>query len=503
MTNTISDKILRPIKADKAELTQRSEACRKRMVEIQHLIREAKIPVVVMFCGVDGAGKHESVNLLNEWMDPRWISTSAYGEETEEEKLRPRMWRYWNDLPGAGEIGLYLNAWATLPLLKRVKGEISRNLYHKELQRVVAFEKTLKDNGYLVLKYWMQLNKSKQEKRLMKLSSDELSNWQITASDWESLELYDSYMESANELIEQTDAIPWTVIDGSKEKSRFLQMSENFITQVEQKLSEVKQKQERLTCMESIGERHALLSHCDLSRSVERSIYKAELKRLQSKVNKLQNEAYRRKISTVLVFEGWDAAGKGGAIRRLTKALDARQYSVIPIAAPTQEELDHHYLWRFWKRCPRGGRLAIFDRSWYGRVLVERVEGFAQKKDWHQAFGEIKDFESELIHHGTVLCKFWLHVSKEEQLRRFEERAKIDYKAWKLNDEDWRNREKWDLYLDAAEDMFELTEQNHASWHLIPSNDKLYARLKVLSTVCKALEDRLDQSWDPKPLGAN
>jgi polyphosphate:AMP phosphotransferase len=469
------------------------------MVEIQNLIREAKLPVVVMFCGVDGAGKHESVDLFNEWMDPRWISTLAYGEETEEEKLRPEMWKYWKDLPGSGQMGLFINAWATVPLLKRVNGDLNKTAYKKQLKRVAAFEKTLQDNGYLVLKYWMHLSKSKQEKRLMKLSSDELSSWQIRASDWENYEMYDRYMDAANDLIDQTDAIPWTVIDGSKEKSRFLQMSENFIAQVESKLDVLKEKKKRVTCLKSIGKKKGLMDKCDLSKSVERDIYKSELKRLQSKVNKLQYEAHRRKIPTVLVFEGWDAAGKGGAIRRLTKALDSRQYSVIPIAAPTQEELGHHYLWRFWKQLPRGGRLAIFDRSWYGRVLVERVEGFAEKKDWHQAFEEIRDFESELVSYGTVVCKFWLHVSQDEQLRRFEERAKIDYKAWKLNDEDWRNREKWDLYLDAAEDMFQLTEQPKASWSLIPSNDKPFARLKVLSTVCKALEDRLEQDWDPDP----
>jgi polyphosphate kinase 2 (PPK2 family) len=233
-----------------------------------------------------------------------------------------------------------------------------------------------------------------------------------------------------------------------------------------------------------------------LSSIAPKDIYKNELKRLQSKLYLLQQEAHKRKISTVIMFEGWDAAGKGGAIRRITKALDARQYEITPIAAPTPEELQHHYLWRFWKHIPRGGRLQIFDRSWYGRVLVERIEGFAKTHEWQRAYDEINDFEKELTDHGTVLCKFWIHVSKEEQLRRFEERKNTPYKAWKLNDEDWRNREKWDEYVHAIEDMFSLTQGAKAPWYIIPGNDKYYSRLKVLSSVCQSLERRLESQWD-------
>ena len=193
----------------------------------------------------------------------------------------------------------------------------------------------------------------------------------------------------------------------------------------------------------------------------------------------------------VAVFEGWDAGGKGGAIRRLTRGLDARDYRVVPIAAPTEDERAHHYLWRFWRYLPRRGRITIFDRSWYGRVLVERVEGFAAEDEWRRAYSEINDFEAQLTDFGTVLLKFWLHITPDEQLRRFEERQGIGYKQWKITDEDWRNREKWALYESAVQDMVERTSTSAAPWTLVEGNSKRYARLKVLRTVCDALEAAL------------
>jgi AMP-polyphosphate phosphotransferase len=496
MDDGILKKALRPKKLDKDDYQKRSTELRYRMVELQNRIRGSKIPVVILFAGVDGAGKHETVDLMNEWMDPRWLKTRAYGEYTEEERLRPPMWRYWRDLPAGGEIGLFLSAWTSRPLLDRVKGLSTEKQFEDQLETIRAFEKTLCDNGYLVMKFWMHLDQDHQKDRLVKLSSDELRAWQIKSSDWENLQLYERFMESADAIVAKTDGVPWKVIDGSFEKSRSLFVAEEFVKGLEARLKKEEQKKTLEKSTKSIVPHGKRLADVNLSQKVSKDIYKTEMKRLQSKLFNLQQEAYRRNIPSVLVFEGWDAAGKGGAIRRLTKALDARQYEVTPIAAPTQEELNHHYLWRFWKHLPRGGRVAIFDRSWYGRVLVERVEGFADKASWHRAFEEIKVFEKELTDYGAVVCKFWLHISKEEQLERFEDRAKVAYKAWKLCDDDWRNRDQWESYLDAAEDMFGLTETKNAPWSIIPANQKQFARLKVISTLCKALESRLESEWD-------
>ena len=219
--------------------------------------------------------------------------------------------------------------------------------------------------------------------------------------------------------------------------------------------------------------------------------YRSELAKQQSRLWKLTWEANRKKVSSVAVFEGWDAAGKGGCIRRMTWAMDARLYHVISVAKPTDEEYARHYLWRFWRHIPRAGLATIYDRSWYGRVLVERVEGFAQETEWTRAYLEINDFERQLVDHGTVVTKFWLHISPEAQLERFKEREKIAWKKYKLTDEDWRNREKWRAYELAVHDMVVRTSTQEAPWKLVPACDKRLARLTVLKTFCDRLEAAL------------
>ena len=482
---------LSPLKLTKSEALERTTELRYRLVELQNSARRLKIPVIILFAGVDGAGKHETVNLLNDWMDPRGIKTRSYAELTEEERLRPPMWRYWRDLPRAGEIVFFVSAWNSKLHLERVRGELSEKEFEKELEKISLFEKNLADNGYLILKFWMHLDQAKQKERLVKLSKDELRSWQIKKTDWENVELYKHFTKAADLLIKKTNAIPWNVVDGSIEKMRSLCVAEKIVNSLEERIQRVEQQKAGEKCTKSLVNKGHRFAAVDLEAKISKDIYKKEILRLHGKLSKLQAQAKILNIPTVIAFEGWDASGKGGAIRRVTTSLDAREYDVIPIAAPTREELDHHYLWRFWKNLPRGGRIAIFDRSWYGRVLVERVEGFADKAAWHRAFQEINSFEKELVDYGTVLCKFWLHISKDEQLQRFNERASVPYKAWKLCDDDWRNREKWDLYVDAAEDMFALTETAHAPWHIIPANQKQLARMQVMSIVCEALEKRL------------
>jgi AMP-polyphosphate phosphotransferase len=234
-----------------------------------------------------------------------------------------------------------------------------------------------------------------------------------------------------------------------------------------------------------------VLDNLDLSRQLSDARFKTRLAEQQSRLNQLQRRARQRDVSTIAVFEGWDASGKGGAIRRVTGALDARDYDVIPVAAPTEEERAHHYLWRFWRHLSRAGRLTIFDRSWYGRVLVERVEGFAREDEYMRAYGEINQFEEQLVAHGILMVKFWLHVSKEEQLRRFRDRTRTSYKKWKIGDEDWRNRARWTDYTIAVNDMVARTSTRIAPWALIEGNDKNFARVKVLTTLADRLEDRL------------
>jgi|SaaInlStandDraft_1057018.scaffolds.fasta_scaffold06113_2 AMP-polyphosphate phosphotransferase len=487
------DRIVHLPKMGKKAYNREVTELRYALVQAQNRIRNSKIPVMILFAGVDGAGKHEMVNLLSEWMDPRFLKTKAYLRHTEEELERPEMWRYWRDIPGEGEMHLFLSAWTTKPLMGRAKERTHQKEFNLQLEKINLFEKTLQDNGYLILKYWMHLDRDQQHERLVKLSSDERKSWQIKATDWENLSLYNRFVDAADEIIEATDPSSWTIVDGSVERSRSLVVAKDILASLDKRLKKAEKSKKPVTSKTSIGSAKNALGKVDLETSLTKEAYKKDLKFWQSRLGQLQRECHRQKISTVLVFEGWDAAGKGGAIRRITKALDSREYEILPVAAPTEEEIEHHYLWRFWKQIPSGGRLTIFDRSWYGRVLVERIEGFASEKAWHRAYEEINQFEEECVDHGMVLAKFWLHISKEEQLDRFKDREETPYKAWKLNDEDWRNRKQWNEYLKAAEDMFELTSTPRCPWTLIPANQKWTARIEVLKTVCRAMEKRLDQ----------
>ncbi len=238
-----------------------------------------------------------------------------------------------------------------------------------------------------------------------------------------------------------------------------------------------------------------MLSTIDLSLTLSDEEYEASLIRYQVALFKLAYQVYIQQRPVMIVFEGWDAAGKGGVIRRLTEKLDPRGFVVYSIAAPKGDEATHHYLWRFWSRLPETGQIAIFDRSWYGRVMVERIEGFCTEAEWKRAYREINDFERQLVDFGVVLFKFWLHIDKDEQLSRFESRANDKLRSWKLTDEDWRNREKWDVYQEAVNEMLLKTSTISAPWTIVEGNSKPYARIKILRTVVDKLSDTL--SYDP------
>ena len=498
----------------KAEYNKEILTLRTDLLELQQQVRELDFPVIVLFGGVDAAGKNETINLLNEWMDPRWIITCAYGPPSDEELERPEFWRYWRDLPTTEQIGLYLSAWYSQPILHRVHGDCDQVQFDEQLKRIEAFEKELADDGALILKFWMHLGRDAQKKRFKMLEKDPLNSWRVAKSDWDNLEQYDDFVAAAEHAISRTSTgdAPWQIVEGYDHRYCSLTVGMSLReairkhlrqTALRKKLAEELRKSERETpeaksdsqdgeVGKNITPDHptsvTILSRLDTDQSLTKKDYRSELAKRQAQLHRLQRKAIQNKVSSITVFEGWDAGGKGGAIRRITAALDAREYRVIPIAAPTDEELQHHYLWRFWRHVSRAGRLTIFDRSWYGRVLVERVEGFATESEWRRSYAEINDFEHQLADHGVVLCKFWLHITPDEQLRRFKEREQTAYKRWKLTDEDWRNREKWSQYEEAVNDMVERTSTAYAPWTLVEANDKRFARIKVLRTLCDRLE---------------
>jgi len=455
--------------------------------------------VIVVFGGVDGAGKGEIVNLLNEWMDPRWIVTRAYGEPSDEESERPEYWRYWRDLPRKGRIGLFLSSWYSRPILDRVYRRRRRADFDKELDRVGAFERTLTDDGALILKFWMHLGKRAQKDRLRRLEKDPLTSWRVTKLQWQHWRIYGKFIAAAERALQRTSTVdaPWTIVEGVDEGYRSLTVATTIRDAIRRALEQKRGERPALKLVgaaakperskETPGAGPTILSSLDMSQAITKKTFGTELEKYQGRLYRLQQKAQAKGISTIMVFEGSDAAGKGGAIRRITAALDARSYQVIPIAAPTDEERAQHYLWRFWRHLSRSGRVTIFDRSWYGRVLVERVEGFASEQEWKRAYSEINDFEEQLVEHGTVLVKYWVHITKDEQLRRFKAREKERYKQWKLTDEDWRNRAKWGDYERAVNDMVERTSTRLAPWTLVEGNDKYFARLKVIKTACENL----------------
>jgi len=485
-------------KVGKKEYHERATQIREALLEAQVRVREVGFPVILLFAGVDGAGKGETTNLLNEWMDPRWILTRAYAEPSEEERERPEFWRYWRDLPGNGELGIFLSAWYSRPLLDRVYGEISESQLDERLTRILSFERTLADSGAAILKCWMHLGREPQKKRLQSLEKDPLQSWRVTKQDWKHWKMYEDFVSAAGHIIARTSTehAPWAIIEGADRRFRSLEVGTKLLEAIERRLAGSAQpagEPAPVPAPDSVagGSRILVLSSLDLTKQLPKKDYSKKRDELQARLNLLHRKARDRKISAALVFEGWDAAGKGGAIRRITPALDARDYRVIQIAAPSDEEKAYHYLWRFWRHLSRAGRFMIFDRSWYGRVLVERVERFATDVEWQRAYKEINDFEQQLVEYGIVLVKFWLHISPEEQSRRFQARAKIPFKRWKLNAEDWRNREKWGRYEMAVHDMIERTSTPFAPWVLVEAEDKRYARVKVLSSVCESLERAL------------
>lgn len=471
---------------------------RAALLEAQVRMREVGFPLVLVMAGVDGAGKSESANLLNAWMDPRWILTRAYGEPSQEEAERPEYWRYWRDLPGHGETGVFMSAWYHQPLLEHVHSTISDLQLEDRLERIQAFERTLTNDGAVILKVWFHLGKKQQKKRLRSLEKDPLQAWRVSKQDWNNWQLYDQFVATAERILMHTSTgrAPWVIIEGNDPNYRELKLADEILAAIQRRLEASATPTSAVSNGDDVdpappvpapGSR-SVLSVVDLDRALDKDEYTPRLEQGQGRLNLLSRRARERGVSTVLVFEGWDAAGKGGAIRRLTPALDARSYQVIPIGAPSHEELEHHYLWRFWRRLPRAGRFAIFDRSWYGRVLVERVEGFTSEAAWRRAYNEINDFERSLVERGMAVVKFWLHICQEEQARRFAARAEVSYKRWKLTDEDVRNRDKWALYEWAVHDMVERTSTQIAPWHLIAGEDKRFARVEVLETVCAALE---------------
>ena len=468
-----------------------SARIRTELLHAQNRLATAPLSVIVLVAGVEGAGKSETVNLLLQWMDARGIEVHAPWEMTDEERERPPMWRFWRLLPPKGRIGIFFGSWYTAPIIDRVFGRIGDADLDQALARIVEFERMLDAEHVLLVKLWLHLGKDVQRRRLRDLQRDPEQSWRITKRDWKFFREYDKFRRISERALQRTSTghAPWVIIEGVDSRYRSVAITRTLLNTISERLESIASRPAvRRTPDRPTPKPGNLIEQIALNQKLSQAKYESQLAKLTGRVNRLSRRLHEKQRSMLLVFEGPDAAGKGGAIRRITSAIDARHYQVHSVAAPTDEERARPYLWRFWRTLPRLGRITIYDRSWYGRVLVERVEGLCSREDWQRAYAEINAFEEQLTDFGAIVIKFWLMISPKEQLRRFKSREMTPYKQYKLTEEDWRNRKKWDAYVAAACEMIERTSIESAPWVLVAADDKNHARIEVLRTVYRVLE---------------
>ena len=491
--------------ASKQQFEEEAPRLREALLAAQAELAASPRALVIVIGGVEGAGKTETVNLLQTWLDTRGIQTHALTEPSDEERERPPMWRFWRQLPPRGRIGIFLGSWYTAPIVDRVFRRQKAAEFERDLDRIISFERMLALEGTRVIKFWLHLSKSAQKGRFRELEKSKLTRWRVSDQDWKFHARYDEFRRVCEQAISRTSTgmAPWEIVEAADERYRSLSVARATLAALREVAAAAgagdpagdgrgSEPAEAAAEAGAARSEATVLSRLDMTARLQGKEYDEKLAKHQGRLNRLARRLYREERSLILVFEGPDAAGKGGAIRRITAALDARQYRVLSVGAPTDEEKAHPYLWRFWRALPRRGRITIYDRSWYGRVLVERVEGFAAPEEWKRAYGEINAFEEQLAASGILVLKLWLAISPGEQLRRFEDRQTTPYKQYKITREDWRNRAKWDAYDLAACDMIEKTSTSVAPWIPIAAEDKRWARVSVLREICRRVESALD-----------
>ncbi|WP_310603071.1 polyphosphate:AMP phosphotransferase [Anaerosporobacter sp.] len=496
---------------EKKEYKENVEELSAKLSYLQRVCKEEGIPITILFEGFGAAGKGSMINQLILPLDPRGFDVYSTQRPTEEEAKRPYLCRFFSKLPAKGRITLFERSWYRRVLNDRIDQITSKEELECAFDDINNFEKLLTDDGMIIIKFFLYITKQEQKNRFDKLMQSKETAWRVKKYDLRQNEHYNEYLEMNNEMLENTDTknAPWTIIEAMDFKYAQVKIMKMVVARLGEELQRRKEEgkeQNQVTRMgneeianatvpnemESIEEvRTHVLAGIDLAKDIDKEEYKKKLQKLEQKLSLLHSDMYQKKIPVILAFEGWDAAGKGGAIKRITMNLDPRGYKVNPVSAPNDIERAHHYLWRFYNTFPKAGKLAIYDRTWYGRVLVERVEGFCSEEEWNRAYYEINEMEEHLSNFGAVIIKFWLHIDKEEQEKRFKARQENPEKQWKITEEDWRNREKWDEYEKAVDEMIIKTSTTYAPWVVVEGNSKHYARIKILETIVDALEKRL------------
>ncbi len=463
---------------------------REKLAAAQMKIKEKKLPVMVILEGWDAAGKGSVLGNIIRNIDPRFFRVATMDTPpTDQDRRYPFLYRYLVEIPEAGKFRFFDTCWMKEVTDGVLRGELDENAYRSRIRSIVTTERQLTDNGYLVMKFFLHIDKKEQKKRLEQLRNNKNTSWRVSDEDLRQNKHYDECLTVFDRYLEDTEltSAPWYIIDAKSQKWAELQILRYLNQGIDTALrnasiaAPIRQNPFRLKQM-------PLLADIPLDKKISEQKYDRELKRLQAELKELHNEIYRKKIPVIIAYEGWDAAGKGGNIKRIAAALDPRGYVVEPIASPEPHEKARFFLWRFWNRLPKTGHISIFDRTWYGRVMVERLEGFCSENDWQRAYNEMNEFEKELTDWGAVVIKFWVQIDSDTQLARFTDRQNTPEKQWKITDEDWRNREKWDLYEEAINEMLQKTNTSFAPWYVLESVDKKYARIKALRIVVDRLK---------------
>ena len=481
----------------KEDYKKQAKALEEQLSGLGQLIKKEGLPVIILFEGWGAAGKGSAISRLILNFDPRGFKVYSNAAPTSEEKRRPILWRYWKEIPEKGMMAVLDRSWYQEVSVLRVEHSIDDTVWKNRIHEINTMERQLSDNGYLIIKLFLHISQKEQKSRFSELDSSKSTEWRVTEQDWKRNRQYDRYYAAFDDMLKATNNsfAPWHLISGMDQYTRTLEVYQTVLSCINTAVAKKHEPEEEVSPVIFPGGFPLLnmprLHDVDLTKTISDEEYDRELKKCQKRLRELHNKIYLKKIPVVIAYEGWDAAGKGGNIRRIAAALDPRGYEVVPVAAPSREELAKHYLWRFWNHLPKDGHITIFDRTWYGRVMVERLEGFCSAADWHRAYREINEFEHTLYDWGAVVVKFWLHIDKDEQLKRFNDRQNTPSKQWKITEEDWRNREKWDQYEIAVNDMLQYTSTEFAPWHIIASQNKKYGRIQALKILIEAIEDRL------------
>lgn len=439
--------------------------------------------LLILVGGIELAGKGEAVIQLREWMDPRYLKVKASLSKPLASN-QPFWQDYADAIPACGQIAVLFGNWYGDLLYSGLhESRFNTRQFQQAVLQMREFEQDLAANGVTVIKCWFDISWNCLQQRLNKLDASARQWQQLHGLDWRDQTQYRKIQRLRKQFTED-----WFIIQGENAQQRDLEFGHLVLDGLNTSLNTSLPLQQVQPNWQQASI-PAVLSK-PATDKLEKQQYNVELAQLQQQVAQLLRQ-YMQHSSVVIVFEGMDAAGKGGAIKRIVAPLDPREYEIHSIAAPDSFEKRHPYLWRFWTRLPRPGGMTIFDRSWYGRVLVERVENFASNAEWQRAYDEINHFEQQLSDRGILVIKFWLGISEKEQLKRFQAREDNPHKQYKITDEDWRNRKKWQQYLEAAADMLQRTDSSQAPWAVIATNDKKTARIAVLRHMVDQLEARL------------